>query len=571
MVSCHSLRLLTLSWLLSGCAATVATLGIRDGLQEIPPKVTVHEIRQHRIGLSRGDGITVIVDTLEGEFSAHLEDQVYACVRDSFLQSNFFAGRVVPPDEFRGAVFPGLSADKVLDEPWDQRFNETAFRQRLGATRLNYLIVVTFSAGNSLPELKNTQWSWHRFSVIAAKVVDLEKSHVAGKLTASLRHVSRANERPGSFEKISSVDPRICETFANELLKFLIREDQPPKLIMSSLTLDNLFPQRQVSRDTVLPNPLSTRESRISKPWVLGPGETHQVSAQKNISDSDKPQNREIDEAVNSNKWDEIRPLIKARKELVVDEDHRTRWIPESVGFRGGFDENLCREIKSSLNTITLRTKELPPLPSAWHLIPVVIGKFISLPIQLALAFRTSRTDFPTMLFGPATVFIGPPDLLDPANPFGLTRGIKTLYECYKPRGIDIEAALPSRAARDTGHANNTTIPPAQASGSHSSPLSTDGSEGLEIHRAAEIGALEKVRMLIKERPDWVNARNKADLTPLHLAASYGHVKVVEFLLSNQADPNLKDWQGATPLVLSTIRGHRDIAHLLRTHGARDD
>lgn len=88
---------------------------------------------------------------------------------------------------------------------------------------------------------------------------------------------------------------------------------------------------------------------------------------------------------------------------------------------------------------------------------------------------------------------------------------------------------------------------------------------------APKTGRWKKSECLSKKTRIGSMLETKRDLTPMHLAASYGHTKVVEFLLSNPANPNLKDWQGATPLVLSTIRGHHDIARLLRTHVATDD
>ena len=36
--------------------------------------------------------------------------------------------------------------------------------------------------------------------------------------------------------------------------------------------------------------------------------------------------------------------------------------------------------------------------------------------------------------------------------------------------------------------------------------------------------------------------------TPLHLASYFGHLKVVEVLLENKADPNLINHTGDTPL-----------------------
>jgi ankyrin repeat protein len=43
-----------------------------------------------------------------------------------------------------------------------------------------------------------------------------------------------------------------------------------------------------------------------------------------------------------------------------------------------------------------------------------------------------------------------------------------------------------------------------------------------EINRAAEIGDTKKIKELLKNNPESVNAKNKYNLTPLHYAALYG-------------------------------------------------
>ena len=63
-----------------------------------------------------------------------------------------------------------------------------------------------------------------------------------------------------------------------------------------------------------------------------------------------------------------------------------------------------------------------------------------------------------------------------------------------------------------------------------------------KIHMAAMNGDLEKVKELVKENPDSISTTfGLAHWTPLHLAALDGHANVVEFLLANRADVNVKD------------------------------
>ena len=57
-------------------------------------------------------------------------------------------------------------------------------------------------------------------------------------------------------------------------------------------------------------------------------------------------------------------------------------------------------------------------------------------------------------------------------------------------------------------------------------------------------------------------------VTPLHLAAKYGHKEIVEILIANGADINAKDDDGETPLHKAAWERHEEIAKFLISHGA---
>src|ERR1700730_120652 len=71
---------------------------------------------------------------------------------------------------------------------------------------------------------------------------------------------------------------------------------------------------------------------------------------------------------------------------------------------------------------------------------------------------------------------------------------------------------------------------------------------GGEIHDAAALGDLGKVKALLRDDLALVFNRDNTGSTPLHLAAFKGHRDVAEWLLANKADVNARMNAGATPL-----------------------
>lgn len=79
---------------------------------------------------------------------------------------------------------------------------------------------------------------------------------------------------------------------------------------------------------------------------------------------------------------------------------------------------------------------------------------------------------------------------------------------------------------------------------------------------------LEKFHKIIKEHPEQVHARDKWGSTPLHRAAEIGLLKEVKLLVVNGADINAKDKRGETPLFGACASGSKEIAELLISKGA---
>jgi len=95
-----------------------------------------------------------------------------------------------------------------------------------------------------------------------------------------------------------------------------------------------------------------------------------------------------------------------------------------------------------------------------------------------------------------------------------------------------------------------------------------DRHKGKEVLQAIHFGDLATLRDLVK---GWRTAdfSDQQTGTPLFLlAATNGHLAVVQFLLDKGARVNAADADGRTALILAAIKGHRDVVELLLKKGA---
>jgi ankyrin repeat protein len=90
------------------------------------------------------------------------------------------------------------------------------------------------------------------------------------------------------------------------------------------------------------------------------------------------------------------------------------------------------------------------------------------------------------------------------------------------------------------------------------------------LHMAAGNGHTDIVTLLLANKAD-INAKSDDDgATPLHWAVEDGNKNMVLLLLSKGADINAKANDGVTPLQEAEIKGHKDVADILRQHGGHE-
>lgn len=89
------------------------------------------------------------------------------------------------------------------------------------------------------------------------------------------------------------------------------------------------------------------------------------------------------------------------------------------------------------------------------------------------------------------------------------------------------------------------------------------GLQAGEIHEAAKDGDLAKVRQLVEADRTLAGSEDNERNTPLSLAAQNGRFEVVRFLLSQGADPNVRNRGGGSPLHLAAVAGHAEVVAAL--------
>jgi ankyrin repeat protein len=111
---------------------------------------------------------------------------------------------------------------------------------------------------------------------------------------------------------------------------------------------------------------------------------------------------------------------------------------------------------------------------------------------------------------------------------------------------------------------DNVADEPANRRGPAKLPLKENDWNAVRLRLEGDVAVLE---LLLLDGIN-VDVRDAEGRTLLHRAAQRGHLDAVELLIRHDADINAVDASGKTPLQRAEGEGHRDVAALLRQHGA---
>ena len=133
---------------------------------------------------------------------------------------------------------------------------------------------------------------------------------------------------------------------------------------------------------------------------------------------------------------------------------------------------------------------------------------------------------------------------------------LKTIYQ-------QVDDQVDGVLSRQAGSANAITQP--VPGSSFQERLTAIKQKGVEDQANAEI---ERIKAMIKDSPDLINAPDYFHSTPLTKAVESDALKVVSFLLDNKADTEVRNNMGLTPLLHAAQQGQKEMVELLANRGA---
>jgi ankyrin repeat protein len=155
------------------------------------------------------------------------------------------------------------------------------------------------------------------------------------------------------------------------------------------------------------------------------------------------------------------------------------------------------------------------------------------------------------------------------------SRGFRPLHEAAKWEEKEVAELLLSNGADINAKDNDgrTALHEALRRGHEDLAkfLAAKGAN-LDIFLAAALGLTDTVDDFLKVNPQLIHAKDKWGEEPLHKAAEWGHIKIVQFLIAKGADISATSYSEEWTTLFWAIRsGHKDVAELLISKGANID
>jgi len=141
-------------------------------------------------------------------------------------------------------------------------------------------------------------------------------------------------------------------------------------------------------------------------------------------------------------------------------------------------------------------------------------------------------------------------------------------------RAASVNAEAVQRVLRAAGgrpgHGDKVVSTPSNLSNVDTLTTTTasEGADALALCRAASANSLDKVQELYQSGAilDACDGRGR---TALHSACKHGHVRIVRWLIDNEAEVSIRDRAGRTPALEAALNGHTEIVSMLQDAGAR--
>jgi len=118
---------------------------------------------------------------------------------------------------------------------------------------------------------------------------------------------------------------------------------------------------------------------------------------------------------------------------------------------------------------------------------------------------------------------------------------------------------------------SNPNSPPCTTQDKAARPIEKKQQEKLNkaLLKAVKKGDLSKVQELVQEGAD-VNFKTRSGDTPLHVAASNGHLEIFDFLLKNGADPTIFNKKKKTPIDIACEKRRTKILEYVKSQLGKD-